>query len=551
MDQTGHPGAYTAHVDTFARDNLPPASQWPLLRLELPEFRYPARLNCASALIDEAVVEGHGERIALYGDSGNWTYAHLLEQSNRIANTLVNALHVVPGNRVLLRAPNSPLLVAAWLAVMKAGAIAVTTMPMLRAKELQQIASTAKIDHALCDARLRTEIGEVQRLTGRLGHVLCWGEGELEAQMAAQPAGFRNIATAQDDVCLLAFTSGTTGRPKATMHFHRDVLIMADVVGRQLLQTEAVDVYAGSPPLGFTFGLGALLVFPLRGRAAAVMVEQPSPEALLAAVQKYRVTCLFTAPTMYRAMVSMVPRFDLSSLRRAVSAGEALPKVTSDAWFTATGLRLIDGIGATELIHIFISARPGDVRPGATGKPLPGYEAVLLDDDNRPLPLGSSGRLAVRGPTGCRYLAGDRQCEYVIDGWNVTGDRYRTDQDGYFWFESRTDDMIVSSGYNIAGPDVEGALLAHPAVREVAVVGATDAERGQIVKAFVVLAPGYLASAALARELQDFVKATIAPYKYPRAVAFLPQLPKTPTGKVQRSVLRQMQRGGSDEETAA
>ena len=541
MQDYGPVGAYSAHIDTFARDNLPPRAEWPQLRCELPELRYPARMNCATVLLDDAVAEGHGERIALYSDSGNWTYAHLLDQANRLANILVNTLGVVPGNRVLLRAPNSPMLVAAWLAVIKAGAIAVTTMPMLRAKELQQIALKAQIDHALCDTRLLADVTETQRRTGRLAQVLCWGSGEIEQLLTSQPRRFENVATAQDDVCLLAFTSGTTGDPKATMHFHRDVLVMANVVGRYLLQTATDDIYVGSPPLGFTFGLGALVVFPLRWRAAAVMVEQPSPEALLLAVQKYRCTCLFTAPTMYRNLVSMLRQFDISSLRRAVSAGEALPKATSDAWHDATGLRLIDGIGATELIHIFISTRPEDVRPGATGKPLPGYEAVLLDEDNRPLPLGCSGRLAVRGPTGCRYLADDRQRDYVVDGWNVTGDRYRTDKDGYYWFVARADDMIISSGYNIAGPEVEAVLLAHPAVREVAVVGAPDAERGQIVKAFVVLAPGFEASAAMARDLQDFVKAAIAPYKYPRAVDFLAQLPKTQTGKVQRFVLRQKQ----------
>ena len=539
MESYGPVGAYTAHIDTFSRDNLPPTAQWPYLRSDLSALQYPACMNCATLLLDDAIAEGHGARFALYSDSGNWTYAQLLEQANRLANVLVNTLGVVPGNRVLLRAPNSLMLVAAWLAVIKAGAIAVTTMPMLRAKELQQIVLKAQIDHALCDARWLADVTETQRRTGRLAQVLCWGSGELEKLMASQPGSFQNVATAQDDVCLLAFTSGTTGNPKATMHFHRDVLVMADVVGRYLLQTANDDIYVGSPPLGFTFGLGALVVFPLRWRAAAVMLEQPSPEALLLAVQKFHCTCLFTAPTMYRNLVSMVRQFDVSSLRRAVSAGEALPKATSDAWHDATGLRLIDGIGATELIHIFISARPEDVRPGATGKPLPGYEAVLWDDENRPLPLGCSGRLAVRGPTGCRYLADDRQREYVIDGWNVTGDRYRTDADGYYWFEARTDDMIISSGYNIAGTEVEGALLAHPAVREVAVIGAPDVERGQIVKAFVVLAPGFEASATLARDLQDFVKAAIAPYKYPRAVDFLAQLPKTQTGKVQRFALRQ------------
>jgi 2-aminobenzoate-CoA ligase len=358
--------------------------------------------------------------------------------------------------------------------------------------------------------------------------------------MDRQSTRFDNVDTARDDVCLLAFTSGTTGQPKATMHFHRDVLAMADVVARHLLETAPDDVYVGSPPLGFTFGLGALLVFPLRFRASVGLVEQPTPENLLAAVQEFSATCLFTAPTMYRHLARIVGDYDVRTLRRAVSAGETLPKATSDLWLQATGIRLIDGIGATEMIHIFISAKGDDIRPGSTGKALPGYEAVVLGDEGKPLPAGHSGRLAVRGPTGCRYLDdAERQSSYVFDGWNLTGDRYHLDQDGYFWFEARADDLIVSAGYNIAGPEVEAALVVHPAVKEVAVVGSPDEERGQIVKAFVVLESGFTPGPVLVKELQDFVKQTAAPYKYPRAIEFLDSLPRTPTGKVQRFVLRQ------------
>lgn len=539
MDPTGFPGAYTAHIDTFAREHLPPPHEWPTLRFELPELRYPPILNCAAELLDRAVAEGHGNRPALHAAGGVWTYDRLLEQANRIANVLVRDLGVVPGNRVLLRGPNCPMLAACWLAVMKAGAIAVTTMSMLRARELEPIVLKGRVDHALCDARLVAELEATAAATGRLSRRLCWGEGgELEARMALASPHFEAVPTSRDDVCLLAFTSGTTGEPKATMHFHRDVLAMADVVGRHLLETQPHDIYVGSPPLGFTYGLGALLVFPLRFRASAVLVEQPTPANLLAAVQSQGATCLFTAPTMYRNLLSTLAGHDLSSLRRCVSAGEVLPRATSDAWLAATGLRLIDGIGATEMIHIFIGSKAGEVRPGATGKPLPGYEAVLLDEDGRILPPGSSGRLAVRGPTGCRYLDDARQRHYVVGGWNLTGDRFRQDEDGYFWFEARADDMIVSAGYNIAGPEVEAALVAHPAVQEVAVVGAPDEQRGQIVKACIVLKPGYSASERLTREIQDYVKSSIAPYKYPRAIEYLEQLPKTQTGKIQRYVLR-------------
>lgn len=534
----GYPGAYSAHVDTFARDSLPPPEQWPVLILDRPEVQYPERINCGVALCDDAVAEGFGGKIAIHSDAASWTYAQLLDCANRIANVLQKELGVVPGNRVLLRAPNTPMLAAAWLAVMKAGAIAVTTMPLLRARELVQIADKARVDCALCDVQLIEEASLAATQTERLKKILTWGDGQMEAMMQRQPSVFANVATARDDVCIIAFTSGTTGEPKATLHFHRDILAMADIVGRHLLGTAPDDVYVGSPPLGFTYGLGALLVMPLRYRSATVLIEKATPENLLSAVRRFQGTCLFTSPTMYQQLVRLIGAAELATLRASVSAGEPLSRATWEAWAGRTGIRLIDGIGATELIHIFIGARGADIRPGATGRPLPGYQAVVLDDQHRPLPRGSSGRLAVRGPTGCRYLSDDRQRGYVVDGWNVTGDRYRVDEDGYFWFEARSDDMIISAGYNIAGPEVESALIGHPAVKEAAVVAAPDVERGNVVKAFVVVNSGVVPTQQLARELQDFVKRTIAPYKYPRVVTFIDSLPRTPTGKVSRQALR-------------
>ncbi len=523
-------------MDTFARDRLPPRDQWPRLHFDLPELRYPPRLNCATVLLDDAVAEGHGDRPAILTDAGPISYRELAARANRIANVLA-AAGLVAGNRVLLRGYNGPELYAAWLAVMKAGAIAVTTMPLLRGAELSAIIAKARPAFALCDHRILGELAAVAA-AGSVGTVIAWGNGDLESRMAAASDRYANADTAADDVCLLAFTSGTTGQPKACMHFHRDVLAMADVVGRHLLRTSPADVYAGSPPLGFTFGLGALLVFPLRFRAATVPIEAPAPASVLAAIERHGVTCLFTAPFAYRAIAGEIAGRDLSSLKRCVSAGEFLPKAVSDLWFEKTGIRIIDGIGATEMIHIFISAAGEDIRPGSTGKPLPGYRACVLDEAGQELPRGSTGRLAVTGPTGCRYLDDARQLDYVKNGWNVTGDIYRVDDDGYFWFVSRADDMIVSAGYNIAGPEVEWALLAHPAVRECAVIGASDADRGTVVKACVVLAPGRAGDAALVKELQDFVKQRIAPYKYPRVIEFLEALPKTATGKLQRKALR-------------
>lgn len=524
-------------MDTFARDRLPPKDQWPRLHFDLPELQYPARQNCATVLLDDAIAEGHGDRPAILTDAGPISYRELLARANRIANVLA-AAGVVPGSRVLLRGYNGPELYAAWLAVMKAGAIAVTTMPLLRGPELTAIIGKARPAFALCDHRILAELDAVAA-AGGVGTVVAWGNGDLESRMAAASDRFANADTASDDVCMLAFTSGTTGQPKACVHFHRDVLAMADVVARHLLRTAPADVYAGSPPIGFTFGLGALLVFPLRFRAATVPIEAPAPASVLAAIERHGITCLFTAPFAYRAIAAELAGRDVSSLKRCVSAGEFLPKAVSDLWFEKTGIRIIDGIGATEMIHIFISAAGEDIRPGSTGKPLPGYRACVLDEAGRELPRGSTGRLAVTGPTGCRYLDDPRQLDYVKNGWNVTGDIYRVDDDGYFWFVSRADDMIVSAGYNIAGPEVEWALLAHPAVRECAVIGASDSDRGTVVKACIVLAPGRAGDAALVKELQDFVKQRIAPYKYPRVIEFLEDLPKTATGKLQRKALRQ------------
>ena len=539
---------YTAHADTFARDRLPPPEAQPEFLFELPELRLPERMNCATALLDRHVAEGRGARPALRDGEGRaWSYAELQAQANRIANVLTRDLGVVPGNRVLLRAANKPMLAACWFAVMKAGAIAVATMPLLRAKELSQIIAKGQVTHALCDAALAAELRAAQAQTPVLREVVLFGDAPpdgLEARMARQPDRFDNVDTARDDTCVLAFTSGTTGQPKATMHFHRDVIASCVCWPPHHLKANADDVFIGSPPLAFTFGLGGLLLFPLHIGASTVLIEKAGPNELLDAVAAQRATVLFTAPTSYRAMAAAARERRLSAaqggtLRKCVSAGEALPAATRALWKEATGIEIIDGIGATEMMHIFISHPDTDARPGATGKAVPGYRATVLDDAGRPVPPGTVGRLAVKGPTGCRYLDDARQSQYVQGGWNLTGDAYLMDADGWFHYQSRTDDMIVSAGYNIAAPEVEDALLLHPAVAECAVIGAPDAERGQIVKAFVVPRAGHEPGEALARELQDFVKATIAPYKYPRAVEFRSELPRTQTGKLQRFRLRE------------
>ena len=533
--------AATAYVDTFAAENLPPPQAWPEMRFDLPELKYPERLNCAAALLDSMVASGCAARPAIHGEHGTWTYSRLLEQVNRIAHVLREDMKLVPGNRVLVRGPNNAMTAASVLAIWKAGCIAVPSMPLLRAAELVAILDKAQVNAALCDHRLRDEMELARAQSASLGAVMYFGHdapGTLEQAMAARPSSFDAVDTAADDVCLLGFTSGTTGKPKGTMHFHRDVLAVCDCFPRSTLRMQADDIFIGTPPLAFTFGLGGLLLFPLRAGASTVLLEKLTPDLLLKAIQDYRATICFTAPTYYRQMAPLAGKYDLSSLRKTVSAGEALSVATRQSWQQATGIDMIDGIGATEMLHIFISAADGDIRPGATGKPVPGYQACVLGDDGQPLPAGTVGRLAVKGPTGCRYLSDERQGDYVSNGWNLTGDAYEMDADGYFWYRARTDDMIVSAGYNIAAPEVEDALQRHPAVLECAVIGVPDDDRGQIVKAFVVAKPECETGDSLAASLQDFVKQSIAPYKYPRAIAFVPLLPRTQTGKVQRFKLR-------------
>ncbi len=534
----------SAHVDTFARDHLPPPDQWPTLRFELPALNFPPQLNCAWELLDRQVEQGRGDRPCILAPGLRWTYRELQDRADRIAYVLVHDMGLVPGNRVLLRAPNNPMLAACWFAVMKAGGIAVATMPLLRAKELQAIVEIGQVTHALCDARLADDLLQVQASHPALSQLKLFNGSEaadgksLEAAMARHPAPFVNANTAADDTCLLGFTSGTTGVPKATMHFHRDVMAICHCWPPHVLRPTADDIFIGSPPLAFTFGLGGLLLFPMAVGAQAVLLEKAGPEQLFDGIQQFGATVLFTAPTSYRKLALQGPALRGGTLRKCVSAGEALPAATRALWREATDIELIDGIGATEMLHIFISADEATARPGATGKAVPGYRAEVVDEQGQPVPDGTVGQLRVQGPTGCRYLDDARQARYVRDGWNYTGDAYWRDADGYFHYHARTDDMIISAGYNIASPEVEDALMQHPAVADCGVVGVPDEERGQIVKAYVVLRPGHVGDEALMRTLQDFVKQTVAPYKYPRAIRFVNELPRTATGKVQRFLLR-------------
>ena len=535
----------SAHVDTFSRDNLPPREQWPDLLLD--GFDYPEYLNAAVELTDRMVEKGFGDHTALIGNGRRRTYKELADWTNRLAHALVEDYGVKPGNRVLIRSANNPAMVACWLAATKAGAVVVNTMPMLRAGELAKIVDKAEITVALCDTRLMDEVVACAKGSSFLKQVVGFDgtanhDAELDRIALNKPVRFDAVKTGRDDVALLGFTSGTTGIPKATMHFHRDLLIIADGYAKEVLQVTPDDVFVGSPPLAFTFGLGGLAIFPLRFGAAATLLENASPPNMIEIIETYRATVSFTAPTAYRAMMAAMDQgADLSSLRVAVSAGETLPAPVFEEWTKKTGKPILDGIGATEMLHIFISNRFDDMHPATTGRPVAGYEARIVDEDMVELAPGTIGRLAVRGPTGCRYLADDRQRDYVREGWNLTGDSFLQDEDGRFHFAARSDDMIISSGYNIAGPEVEAALLAHADVAECAVIGIADDSRGQIVEAHVVLVSGVAGDDAARQRLQDHVKATIAPYKYPRSVVFVDALPKTQTGKIQRFRLREAQ----------
>jgi 2-aminobenzoate-CoA ligase len=546
----------SSHTDNFSRDRLPPQDQLPLFMADMPELNYPDQLNCAVELVDRHVREGRGDRIALHGVSDfntgggdfSWTYAQLQDKSNRIAQVLTQDMGLVPGNRILLRGGNSPMMAACLLGALKAGLVAVPTMPLLRAGELAQIIDKAQVSAALCDSLLADELlhcmtpGHASHVPSLKQSVMFRSETAdgLEQRMQRHNAAYTPHATSRDDVCLIAFTSGTTGKPKGTMHFHRDVLAMCDLFPRHILRMTENDVVCGTPPIAFTFGLGGLLAFPLRFCASTVLLEKHTPETLLQTVAKYRVTQCYTAPTMYRQMATMAGQHDLSSLKHPVSAGEALPDATRQLWKQATGIEMTDGIGGTEVIHIYISSAGQQVRAGSIGQVVPGYVAQIVDDDMQPVPPGVVGRLAVRGPTGCKYLADPRQQDYVKNGWNLPGDTFVMDADGYFSYQARNDDMIISAGYNIAGPEVEGALLQHPAVAECGVVGMPDEDRGHIVQAYVVLKPGHTGDAAMEKALQEHVKQTIAPFKYPRKVVFMDVLPRTETGKLQRFKLRQV-----------
>ena len=532
----------SAHTDSFARDNLPPQDAWP--DIDLSNFDYGPQLNAAVELTDEMVARGFGDHVALIGNGRRRTYKELTDWTNRLAHALVDDLKVEPGNRVLIRSANNPAMVACWLAATKVGAVVVNTMPLLRAGELLKYVEKAEITYALCDTRLMDEMTACAKQSKWLKTVVGFDgtanhDAELDRLALDKPVGLDAVPTSSDDVALIGFTSGSTGEPKGTMHFHRDLMIIADGYAAEVLGVTPDDVFIGSPPLAFTFGLGGLAVFPLRFGAAAILLETATPPNLVEMIEQYRATVCFTAPTAYRVMLAaMEDGADLSSLRAAVSAGETLPAPVYDEWMAKTGRPMLDGIGATELLHIFITNRFDDHAPSSTGRPVSGYEAKVIGPDGSDLGAGEVGRLAVRGPTGCRYLRSERQGEYVKDGWNITGDSFVRDEAGYFHFAARNDDMIISSGYNIAGPEVEAALLSHDAVAECAVIGVPDEERGAIVEAHVVLRDGNEAGEGLAKALQDHVKATIAPHKYPRSIKFADTLPKTETGKIQRFRLK-------------
>jgi 2-aminobenzoate-CoA ligase len=534
----------SAQTDRFVHDRLPPAAQLPQLRYDLPELRLPDACNLVAELLDRAPAKGWGERPLLRSPKITLSYADVRERVDRICRVLVEDLGLQPGNRVLLRGGNSIGLALAWLAVVKAGGIAVATMPLLRATELADIIDKAQPTLALCDGKLLDELELARKDRPVLRQVVAFkvpdAPGSLAVRAAQKDGDFTACPTAADDIALLAFTSGTTGKPKAAIHTHRDVLAACEAWPRHVLKATPQDVVVGTPPLAFTFGLGGLLIFPMWAGACVYFPDGPyTPESLVRTIRDVGATICYTAPTFYRQAAPFARELGVGALRISVSAGEGLPDATRQLWKQATGIEMLDGIGATEMFHIFISSAGADVKRGAIGKVVPGYTARVVDDTGREVPRGTIGKLAVIGPTGCKYLEDPRQANYVRDGWNYPGDAFLQDEDGYFVYQARADDMIITAGYNVGGPEVEDALLKHPAVAECGVIGKPDEERGMIVKAFCVLKPGHAGDAAMVKALQDHVKATIAPFKYPREIEFVAALPRTETGKLQRFKLRQ------------
>ncbi|MES3002600.1 MAG: AMP-binding protein [Pseudomonadota bacterium] len=533
----------SAQVDRFVHERLPAASQLPRMRYDLPELRLPTQLNLVDVLLDQAQARGLAARPLMRSSRITLTYSDARDRVDRICRVLTEDLGLVPGNRVLLRGGNSIGLALAWLAVVKAGLVAVATMPLLRARELVDIIDKAQPTVALCDAKLLAELELARAERPVLGAVIAFNApdmpGSLEPRAAAKEGGFTACPTSADDIAMMAFTSGTTGKPKAAVHTHRDVIAACEAWPRHVLRARPEDIVVGSPPLAFTFGLGGMLVFPMWAGASTYFPDAPyTPESMVRTINEVGATICYTAPTFYRQMATFARENGVGRLRISVSAGEGLPDATRQLWRQASGIEMTDGIGATEMFHIFISSAPGDVRAGAIGKVVPGYTAKVVDDDGREVPRGTIGKLAVIGPTGCKYLDDPRQGAYVKDGWNYPGDAFMQDADGYFFYQARADDMIITSGYNVGGPEVEDALLRHPAVAECGVIGKPDEERGMIVKAFCVLKPGMSADAAMKKALQDHVKASIAPFKYPREIEFVTALPRTETGKLQRFKLR-------------
>ena len=539
------PGGETGHIDRFVLDRLPPRELWPVFDYSsLPDgITYPDRLNCVTPLLDDHVAGGHGDRPAVHYEDLTWSYGDLLDMVDRIAVVLTDDWGLEPGNRVLLRGPNTPMLLASWLAAVKAGAVCITTMPLLRAGELSSIIERIQPAFALCDAAVAGELVSAVQTTGLPGKIGLFsdtGRGEdpevgFDALVRDASGPFKAVDTAADDPAIAAFTSGTTGTPKCAVHFHRDLMVATDCFPRDIWNIQPEHVFSGSPPIAFTFGCGAFILIPLRFGASVALVRTPTPDNVLQAITRHRVTDLYTAPTMYRRMAALIGEHDVSSLKHCNAAGEHLPLDTFEQWKAATGLPIVDQLGSTEMFHNFMATPPGEIKPGSTGRAVQGYRSKLVAADGAPAKDGEIGRLAIKGPNGCLYLDNvERQKDYVRDGWNFTGDLFTRDEDGYHWYGGRADDLIVSSGYNISGIEIEHVLLQHNMVGECAVVGSPDPERGSIVKAFVVATGDVIDEPALTRELQDYVKSTIAPYKYPRAIEFIDALPRTPTGKVQR-----------------
>ncbi len=531
----------------------PPRELWPRFGLDFPEAReWPAKLNIAEVLVDDNLKRG--DKPAILYEDRQIKYRELQLMINKFGNAL-KVLDVKPYDRVMLRLPNIPEFIVSSLAVQKLGAVSVPTFTLLKAKELSYIASDCEAKVLITTPSLLEDVEKAKGELKTIRHIVLADAkpSEVEAPYIAfdylmddfkEATGLEPVRVDQDEVTLLLYTSGTTGPPKGCIHTHRHYLAVADCYAKNVLQAREDDVWGGPPTMAFAYGHTGLICNPLRHGATTSLVGSGrfEPASMFQLIEKHGISVFYGVPTAYRTMVALKHergKYDFSSLRVCVTAGEPCPPSLYYTIKEFFGCEVLEHMGCTELFNGFISTRFGQVKPGSMGLAVPGYDVRILGDDGNEVKTGEVGHLAVAGPIGIRYWKlPEKQAESVRNGWNHTGDMAYKDEEGFFWFASRSDDIIKTAAYRVSPHEVEEALIKHGAVAEAGVIGVPDLERGQIIKAFIVLKPDHKPSSRLEEELRVFVKDQIAPYKAPKEVEFVKELPKTETGKIRRAELK-------------